>query len=279
MDSGNFLGEFLRARRELTGPEEAGLGSSRARRTPGLRRHDVAMLAGISVDYYIRLEQGRERHPSPSVLGALARVLRLTPEAEEHLYDLALREDRPRRIARPEEQVSPYLLRLMSGWVTTPAFVCDRWMDILAVNPIAETLLEGLNRVDNMVSMVFTDPLARRFYRDWEKIAHNRAAHLRAMAGPDVDDPRLTELVDELSEQSPEFRRIWRRHEVNGLHRETKDLHHPEVGDLTITCEALYSTGARNQQLVTVQAEPGSPSDWALHALAEKAGSPVSHPI
>jgi transcriptional regulator with XRE-family HTH domain len=271
VDSDNLLGDFLRARRQVTTPDEVGVLHAGRRRTPGLRREEVAMLAGVSTDYYIRLEQGRERHPSEQVLGALARVLDLGSDAVMHLHQLAHPELRRRRANGPAERVSPNLLRLMRSWPHTPALVLGRWMDVLATNPMAAALYEGLDHSDNLVRMTFLNPVAREFYRDWEKVAFAKAAHLRAQAGADLDDPYLTELVRELSLKSEEFRHMWARHDVVVKTRELKHFHHREVGDLTLAYESFTVNSSPGQQLITFQAEPGSPSEHRLALLSSLA--------
>jgi transcriptional regulator with XRE-family HTH domain len=271
MDSDNLLGEFLRARREVTTPRQVGLLYSGPRRTPGLRREELAMLADVSTDYYIRLEQGRERHPSERVLGALVRVLDLGPDAAEHLFELA--HPRPRRRARTgePEQVSPDLLRLIRSWPDAPAVVCDRRMDVLAMNSLAIALHDGQERTDNLLQLIFLDPVAQEFYRDWEHVAHAKVAHLRATAGADLNDPYLIELIDELSRESADFRRLWARHDISGETRAARRLRHREVGDLILTCEPLSVNSAPGQQLLILQAEPGSPSEHALTLLGHRA--------
>jgi transcriptional regulator with XRE-family HTH domain len=265
MDGSNLLGEFLRARRKLTSPAQVGLLDLGPRRTPGLRREEVAMLATVSNDYYIRLEQGRERHPSGQVLDALSRALDLGPEAAAHLYELA--QPRPRGYGTPgqTEQVSPELLRMMHGWSYTPALVCNRWLDVLAKNPPVKVLHNGLEHVDNLLRMIFLAPAAREYYREWEQVARAQVAYLRSVAGADLNDPDLVELVGELSE-SADFRRIWARHDV-GLPYKERRLHHHEIGDLDLSCEAFSVAGAQGQQLLTFQAEPDSPSAHALARL------------
>ncbi|ACZ90034.1 helix-turn-helix transcriptional regulator [Streptosporangium roseum] len=270
MDSNNVLGEFLRARREATSPAQMGLLHSGPRRTPGLRREEVAMFAGVSTDYYIRLEQGRERHPSEQVLGALTRALNLDPDAAAYLHELA--HPGPRRRATGEtEHVSPDLLQLIRSWPYTPALVINRWMDVLAANPLATALYEGREYADNLLRMAFLDPSAREFYRefdlDWEQVARSKVARLRAAAGVDLDDPRLTELVDELSFKSADFRRLWARHDVAPIPRAVTPLRHHEVGDLILTCEVFDINSAPGQQLITIHAEPASPSEQALIML------------
>ncbi|MET8334483.1 helix-turn-helix transcriptional regulator [Streptosporangium canum] len=270
MDSNNALGEFLRARREATSPARMGLLHSGPRRTPGLRREEVAMFAGVSTDYYIRLEQGRERHPSEQVLGALTRALDLDADATAHLHELAHPGSR-RRATGGAEQVSPDLLRLIRSWPYTPALVINRWMDVLAANPLATALYDGWEYSDNLLRMAFLAPSAREFYHefglDWEQVARSKVAHLRAVAGADLDDPRLTELVDELSFKSADFRRLWARHDVSPLSHATTPLRHHEVGDLLLTCEVFDVSSAPGQQLITIHAEPASPSEQALILL------------
>ncbi|AWS42931.1 helix-turn-helix transcriptional regulator [Streptosporangium sp. 'caverna'] len=278
MDGHNLLGEFLRARRQVTTPEQVGLLRSGYCRTPGLRREEVARLAGVSTDYYIRLEQGRERHPSDRVLDALVRALDLCPEATTHLYELAHPGSRQRGTTIRSEQVNPDLIRLMHGWSHTPAMVISRWMDVLAMNPLSVALHSDLGSMDNLLRLAFLNPAAREFHRDWEKVARSRVAHLRAFAGADLDDPRLTELVGELSRESTDFRRMWARHDVSEVTRQTKPLRHREVGDLTLTCEMFNAVGASGLQLVILHAEPGSPSEHALTKLGSLAVTTALRP-
>ncbi|WP_432872426.1 helix-turn-helix transcriptional regulator [Microbispora rosea] len=237
------------------------------RRTPGLRREEVAMLAGVSNDYYVRLEQGRERRPSEQVLNALARVLRLDDAATEHLYELAYPRPRPRPVRR-EEQVSLRLLRLLRVCDATPAFILGRWMDVLATNRLAAALCEGLDHKDNLLRLCFLDPQAHTFFPEWEDAAATKVAQLRAVAGTDPEDPFLPLLVDELSDQSADFVRMWARHDILPRCMERKRFHHPLVGELTFSYETFTVNSAPGQQLVVCQAEPGSPSEAALALLA-----------
>jgi transcriptional regulator with XRE-family HTH domain len=271
MDTSKLLGEFLRARRGVTTPEQVGVLSIGLRRTPGLRREEVAMLAGVSTDYYVRLEQGRERRPSNQVLDALARVLRLGPEATNYLYELAHPRARPRKPASRRERISPELLRLMRSWSSTPAFVIGRWMDMLAKNPLASVLHEGLEYTDNLLRLTFLNPAAHAFYPDWEQVARVRVAHLRGVTGADLDHPALVELVGELSLKSADFRRLWARHDVAGIVQENRRFHHHTVGDLDLTSEVLSVTSAPGQHLAIYHAEPGSPSERALTLLSRPA--------
>ncbi|MGW6009367.1 helix-turn-helix transcriptional regulator [Streptomyces sp. NPDC055210] len=269
MDSGNPLGEFLRARREMTDPSRAEQPWSGRRRTPGLRREEVAQLSGVSTDYYARLEQGREKHPSAQVVHSLARALGLNPEETAHLHRLA-------RTARGSVRrggrvpVGPRLLRLMDGWHHTPALVLDRRLDVLAGNRLGRALFATMLDRDetNLVRFTFLDPDARDFYPDWEQVARSGLAALRAGSGDLVNDPRLTELVGELSLKSPEFRALWARHDVRGKGHEAKSFNHHEVGELTLTYDSFTVDSATDQQLVVYQAEPGSTSQQALALLA-----------
>jgi transcriptional regulator with XRE-family HTH domain len=273
MPSDNRLGEFLRARREVAQPGDLGLPDPGRRRVPGLRREEVAMLAGVSADYYVRLEQGRDRHPSEQVLEALARVLGLDDDATGHLHELARPTPRRRRSAAKAERVDAGVLRLLDSWHTTPAVVFGRYMDVLAAN----TLAIALNRCSvpgvNQVRAIFLDPEAREIFPEWDVVAADTVASLRAAAGTDLDDPRLTELVGELSLKSPEFGRLWARHDVRIKTRGIKRFAHPMVGDLTLGFESLAINGSPGQTLAVYHAEPGSPSEHAL-ALLGSASTP-----
>ncbi len=180
--SGSELGEFLRARRAQRSPRDAGLPYAGKRRVAGLRREEVAVLAGVNVDYYTRLEQGRESHPSAQVLDALCRALDLDPDAREHLHRLAgtTPDGGPAPVPRT---VSPELRQLMDGYTTTPAFVLDRNLDVLASNALADALFAPFDPADNLARMVFLDPVARQFYARWEWTAQATVANLRMAAG------------------------------------------------------------------------------------------------
>ncbi|MFC7645408.1 helix-turn-helix domain-containing protein [Streptosporangium lutulentum] len=248
-------------------PAHAGLLPSGPRRTPGLRRQEVATLAGVSTDYYVRLEQGREHRPSDRVLDALVRVLNLSPEAATYLYELAHPGSRQRETVRRRDPVDPNLLRLMHSWQHTPAFVLDRWQDVRARNSLAAALHRGLKYTDNMLWLIFLDPGAREFYRDWERIARHRVAQLRAAWGADLDNPYLTELVSELSFKSLDFRRIWALHDVWDMCGESRRIRHREVGELELAYEVFSVDKAPGQQLCIFHTEPGSPSAHALALL------------
>ncbi|WP_280462317.1 helix-turn-helix transcriptional regulator [Nocardia carnea] len=267
MNSDNRLGAFLRARRELVRPEEFGLPGGGRRRVAGLRREEIAMLAGVSADYYVRLEQGRDKHPSEQVVTALARVFSLDDEGTAHLRELARpTAARPRPPRRPE-RVTPGLLRLMEAWSHTPAVVLGRHLDVLAANPLAAAVNACSVPGVNQVRMVFLDPRAREVFPNWSRIAADTVASLRATAGTDLDDPRLTELVGELSLKSDEFRRLWARHDVRAKTSGIKQFHNEMVGELTLAYESFAVSGAPGQLLIAYHAEPGSPSERSLALL------------
>lgn len=259
--SDNRLGEFLRARRELTPPERVGLpaGATR-RRVPGLRREEVAMLAGVSADYYVRLEQGRDKHPSDQVLEALSRVLDLGPDGFEHARQLAgaARPNR-RRPARPAK-ADPALCRLLTALDGVPALITSRHLDVLAANRLARALHPLFVEGTNLVRATFLDPAARDCYPEWDKVAQETVASMRAAAGADPDDPRLAELVGELSVKSPEFRALWARHEVKAKARGTKQIVNAAVGPITLDYETLMPQATEGQMLVLYHAEPHSPA-------------------
>lgn len=265
----NRIGDFLRARRELVRPEDVGIPANSRRRVPGLRREELAMLAGVSADYYVRLEQGRDRHPSEQVLEALARALQLDEDATAHLHELARHTAVPKRRARPRvERVRPGLLRMMEAWPNSPAFITGRRMDVLAANRLADALHPVCAARGNMVRTLFLDPEMCMLYAQFEKVASETVASLRASAGPEVDDPALIDLVGELSLKSEHFRRLWARHDVRAKTDGEKQFRHPLVGELTLSYETFTVNGAEGQQLVVYHAEPGSVSERGLALLA-----------
>ena len=273
MSNGTPLGDFLRARREALKPQDVGLPEYGRRRVPGLRREEVALLAGVSSDYYIRLEQGRENSPSPQVLEAVAQALKLDAESADHLNRLCLTpSQRPHDWG--EADVSPQLLRLMDGWEHTPAFVLGPALDILAGNSLATALHSGFDAFDNLARNVFVDPAGREFSQEWDRAAHSCVAELRAAYGHDPDSARIAEVVDELSAESEEFAGIWRLHDVKSKSQEGKHLRHPDVGDLHIAFAAFTVNGAPHQQLVVYQAEPASPTAQAFETLRALAAEP-----
>ena len=269
MQSGNALGEYLRARRELVSPESAGIPHIGRRRVPGLRRDELSLLAGVSTDYYVRLEQGRDRHPSAQVLDALARALQLDDEATAHLHALAGPERRAHRSGEPLERVPASIRQLIAGWHDTPAYVQGRRMDVLAANPVATALSPLFTPGVNLLRAAFLDPSVRTLFGDqWESLAHNAIAGLRARIGPEVDDP-LNELVGELSVRSDHFRSLWARHDIRArTSGGTRHLYHPQVGELELHYEHLQISGTDGQTMIIYHADPGSPTAQALALLA-----------
>ncbi|TDC38790.1 XRE family transcriptional regulator [Micromonospora sp. 15K316] len=276
----NALGEFLRARRERLRPEDAGLATTGYRRTPGLRREEVAMLAGISTDYYLRLEQGRDRAPSAQVLDALARVLQL--DADETTFLYALSRARPKRSPQARlEKVPEGTLRLLDA-IPMPAFVEDRYLTVLAANQLAEALSPNMRAGVNRLAAAFLDPHDRELHDDWEQATAAAVGQLRAVMGTETADPRMVTLVGELSIKSERFRRLWARQDIVRRAGSRTRLHHPEVGDLDLHREKLIVAGTDNQVLVIYHAEPGTASAQALTLLgsiavsAEPAADPAA---
>ncbi|MEX2974815.1 helix-turn-helix transcriptional regulator [Streptomyces sp. C184] len=265
MDGDNKLGDYLRARRDMTMPRDVGFPDDDSRRVPGLRRDEVALLAGVSTDYYIRLEQGRERHPSEQVLQAIARALRLDDAATAHLFRLGLTTPWPS--VAPTTTVSPDLLRLLDSLHHLPAFVVGSSQDVLAANAMAQELYRGFARYDNLLRMIFLDPYAREFYGDWDKAAGTAVNNLRASSAQFPDDERIARVVGELSVRSPAFATLWARYEIRPRTHEDKHFRHPQVGDLHLHFEALAVTSAPGQHLSVYSAEPGSTSSDGLILL------------
>ncbi|MGU3654821.1 helix-turn-helix transcriptional regulator [Mycolicibacterium sp. A43C] len=266
------LGDFLRSRRASLGPADVGLVSVGQRRVPGLRREEVAQLAGVSIDYYIRLEQGRERSPSVQVVEALATALRLDDDAREHLFRLA-GQALPAPGPHVPDRVDPALLQLMAAWPDNPALVYNRAYDVLAANAIAEALFGDFGAHGNLMTLVFNEPRAREFYADWPRIAANSVAGFRRNHGERPNDPRVVAVLTELLATSADFAQLWARHDVRGKSQDTKVFRHPEVGMVTLGLQTLAVRSAPGQELVVYQAAPGSPSADALKMLGSLAAS------
>jgi transcriptional regulator with XRE-family HTH domain len=273
----NTLGEYLRARRELVDPKEVGLRVAGVRRTPGLRREEVATLAGISADYYLRLEQGRDRNPSPQVLEALARVFGLDATATAYLLSLAAQRPTKGRARPRQETVRPGIRQLL-GALNLPAFVESRMFDVLAANGLATALSPSIRAGENRLRSVFLDPAERDLYPDWPKAVSGMVASFRASIGTDTDDPRVAQLVGELSLASEQFRKLWARHDVKALGGAAFVLRHPEAGELSLRREKLPLGESGGQLLVIYHAEPGSASARALSLLAAGAAVPDAAP-
>jgi hypothetical protein len=221
----------------------------------------------------VRLEQGRDTHPSEQVLDALARVLRLNDDEIAHLHELARPAPRPRRARSRPERVRPGVLRLLESWSHNPAWILGRRMDVLAYNELALMIHPTLASERNVVRMVFLDPESQELYAHWEGVARETVATLRAAAGADLDDPGLVELVGELSLKSPQFRRLWARHEVKAKAAGSKRILHPMVGELELDYETFAVADAPGQLLVAYHAEAGSATERALALLAGMAAS------
>jgi transcriptional regulator with XRE-family HTH domain len=274
--------EFLTSRRAKISPEQAGLTSYGRRRVPGLRREEVAVLAGISVPYYTRIERGDMNGVSDSVLEALARALQLDEAERAHLFDLAraLRPTSPpRRRRAPRQRVRPSIQHVLDGLTGAAAFVHNARLDNLAANQLGYALYSdmfarapGPGPV-NSARYVFFDAGARDFYADWSRAAGDVVAVLRSAAGRDPYDRGLSDLVGELSTQSAEFRTRWAAHNVRFHDTGTKDLHHPVVGDITLTYNRLELAADPGQMLMIWTAEPGSKSAESLSLLGSWAAT------
>ncbi|MFD8594265.1 helix-turn-helix domain-containing protein [Kitasatospora sp. NPDC059646] len=288
------LAAFLRAKRTRLQPEDVGLPRGPRRRTPGLRRQEVAQLAAVSVEWYVRLEQGRVGTPGAAVLDALAEALRLTPDEGRHLHLLARPESRHegRRETFDDPggsgRVTPVrgsLLQLLDGIPLFPAYLTDHRLDVLAHNPAARALFGpgfGTGRADNTARMLFLDPASRAGQLDWQRVARETVGHLRAGHARHPGDPRLAALVAELSSHSPEFDAWWNDHTVLERSAGSKRVRHPEAGELRLHYDILSTGPASDHLLFTV-----TPADRATeHALRRlvtahtgRTAGTVVHPI
>jgi transcriptional regulator with XRE-family HTH domain len=290
MNEQGRLADFLQARRGLLRPEDVGLPTyGERRRVPGLRREELAMLAGISTPYYTRLEQGQSRNASPEVLDAIARALRLEESERAHLHALARTPRRAEKAARPRpERVPPTTLALLSALGGTPAIVIGRRSDVLAWNREGHALFAGHLDPDgpgdprerpNMARLVFLDAHIRDLYADWPAKAKAVVGNLRSTAGRHPGDPVLAGLIGELTMRSPEFAAMWADHRVVPCDVADYEMRHPLVGTLTVTQQTLQSPQGGGPALVVATAEPGSPSATALTLLAHiTAGQEATQP-
>lgn len=273
MDRRAELSEFLRTRRARLTPEDVGLPRyGRQRRVPGLRREELAQLAGVSVAYYTRLEQGNGRNVSAEVLDAIARALRLTDAEHAHLTHLARPAGHKKKASPARQQVRGALRQLLDTVDTVPAYVTGRRADILAWNRTASALFgdwaELAPQERNWARLIFLRPDYRELFVDWGSKAADVVSYLRMDAGCHPDDPKLSALVGELSVKSEEFRRLWATHDVKEKGHGTKQIRHPLVGELTLSYETLRLPDDAEQSLVIYHAEPGSASAEALRLLA-----------
>jgi transcriptional regulator with XRE-family HTH domain len=281
MDSRNEIREFLASRRAKITPEQAGLTAyGGKRRVPGLRREEVALLAGVSVDYYTRLERGKLSGVSENVLEALARALQLDEAERAHLFDLARAANttprsRPRRPA--QQRVRPGVQRILDAMTGAPAFVRNGRLDVLAANRLYYALYSDMYadraRPANLARFAFLDARATDFYPDWERAANDTVALLRSEAGRDPYNRALSDLVGELSTRSEEFRTRWAAHNVRLHTTGTKHLHHPVVGELNLAFESMEVSADTGLTLLAYTAEPGSTPEDALNFLASWAAT------
>ena len=274
MDTRSEIREFLTSRRAKITPDQAGLpvyGNNR--RVPGLRREEVALLAGVSVDYYTRIERGNMRGASESVLEALARALQLDDAERAHLFDLARAAGPMGRARRRSalKQVRPSVQRILDAMTAAPALVQNGRLDILAANQLGYAVYSthvSPGRPANGARFVFLDPRAERFYVDWDRVANEVVAMLRSEAGRDPYDRALSDLVGELSTQSEAFRTKWAAHNVRFHDTGVKRLRHPVVGDLELAYEAMELSADTGLTMFAYTAESGSKSEQALKLLA-----------
>ena len=265
------LGRFLKSRREAATPADSGILTGPRRRVAGLRREEVAQLAGISVEYYVRLEQGRARGPSPEVLDALARTLRLDDVERGHLHDLA-----SARPARPPSarRVRPELVGLLAKLDRVPALVLDHRLDVLAWNPLSAQLFFDFAATParNLARFCLLDPASREVFPDWHDVARATVGQLRLVAARYATDQALATLIGELTLRSEPFRTLWSGRVVQQRTHGRKRFRHPVAGELTLRFENFELPDSSGQRLVTFTAEPGSPSESALDLLAHWAG-------
>lgn len=270
------LGEFLRTRRARLNPAEVGVVSHGARRVPGLRREELAQLAGVSATYYTRLEQGHSSNASPGVLDALARALRLDADEQLHLHHLAQPTPATRRRPARPETVHPHVRQLVHAISDVPVLALDRRNDVLAWNRLGHALLAG--HLDpaapdqpaqrpNTLRMLFLDPHARELYRQWPQEARRAVASLRLVAGASPGDHALAELIGDLAIRSPEFATLWAKHPVTSCTHGTKHLQHPTVGALELAFTVTTASDGSGHRLLMLSAEPGSPAQHALSLL------------
>ncbi len=265
------LGEYLRARRELLDPADVGLRVVGKRRTPGLRREELAMLAGISSDYYLRLEQGRDRNPSGQVIEALAQALRLDDAATAYLRNIPTGARRTTRTKAGSRPVIPAGIEELLATLNVPAFVEDRRFDIIAVNPLAPALDPSIVVGANRLRTMFLDGRAAQLWGEQERTRRAIVASFRVSIGVEIDDARTQLLVGELSLASEEFRRLWARHDVASLGGGPARLDHPLVGPLTLRRHKFPIPGSDGLLLAVYHPAPGSTSAAAMSRLLQAA--------
>jgi transcriptional regulator with XRE-family HTH domain len=278
MTSRDDIREFLTTRRARLTPDQAGLPQfGGRRRVPGLRREEVALLAGMSTEYYVRLERGNATGVSESILDGISRALRLDAAEQSHLRDLVRTANegantRRQRKSSRQQQIHAGVQQTIDAMTTVPVIVQNGRLEIVAANKLGRALfapiMETLDGSGNFARYVFLHPRACDFYRDWSDATEQIVALLRSEAGRAPYDRALTDLIGELSTRSDVFRRLWAAHDVRIHDTGTKRVHHPIVGDLDLTFEALDVTSTRGLQLIAFTAQPGTPSHDGLQLLA-----------
>ncbi|QOT22520.1 helix-turn-helix transcriptional regulator [Paenarthrobacter sp. YJN-D] len=285
MTSQSELGEFLRIRRASLQPEDVGLLNYGIRRVPGLRREELAMLAGVSSTYYTRLEQGQSSNASEAVIESISRALNLNSDERTHLFNLARATTTKRRTTMKPDKARPGTLRLIHSMPTTPAVVLGRRSEVLAWNALGHRLVAG--HLDfsahstpatrpNLTRMLFLDPHTRELYTHWGEEAKRAVSSLRLVAGQSADDPELASLVGELTMKSEEFAALWARHPVENCMSGLKHLHHPDVGDLVLNFEVLTPPDESGHRILMYATDPGSSAEGALQLLASSQVGAVS---
>ena len=259
----NPLGEYLRARRQQVRPEDVGLIPGARRRVEGLRREELAMLAGISAEYYLRLEVGRDKNPSQQVVDALARALRLDAKATQHVHNLA----NPTGSDTPELIARAYALAELIDQFPMPAFVANRYLDVLAANATARALSPEFTPGRNFLRWRVSDPAACELYVDWDRAIASAVGGLRELSGHCPNDARMRALTDELCAVSPRFQELWFHGTNVGYHLDLRHLRHPLVGDLYLHTHRLNAPYAGGDHVVMFRADPGSDSARALEEL------------
>lgn len=268
----NQLGEFLRAQRARVTPQEAGLPEVSGRRVAGLRREEVAVLSGVSADYYARLEQGRERTPSAQVVDAICQALRLTTDGRAHAFRLARLSPTS---ARAGEEVSSELLQTMEAFPQAIAYVTNPALRVLVANPAARAFMAPLlRREDSVMAAIFLDPAAQEFYVNWAEVSKATVSALRLAEGFVPPHPEVTMLVERLYRDSPAFRELWDDQTVEGLTATRTTIRHPDVGLMQLTHQVFDVRSAPGQQLTVATAAPGSASADALAMLGSLNASP-----
>ena len=283
--SSDELARFLRARRTQTSPASVGLTPGPGlRRTPGLRREELATLAGVSIDYYTRLERGKETRPGPGVIDALARALQLDDDQHHHLRELAVRASHyaPEPAPAPSRTVRPHLKLVLETLRPNPAYIVSRAMDVLATNPGGLALYAGITdwpaTQQNLARYLFLHPTAREIFPAWENQVRGCVARLRALAGTDPDAPDLAQLVGELLLKSPDFAKLWDRYDVTGRKTNGKTFQHPHVGTLTLGFQGMALEGTPGHRMGIYTAEPGTPDHDTMLLLDMTAAQPEARP-